>query len=376
MASLKGIPTKCRFAVLDVSDDGDEEKSGVGENAGNAKKADANNATKAKKKRKKKKNKAKNEQTNPESDQGNERQGTGENVEWVDWMQKDEEFVFNQFQRDLKVAIAASKQDKQQNIQTQQISLKNPSIAEMSQENKQEKRKKDIVMSLDEFNMHYTTDRNLDSEKPEKLPSETKFDDFSYLQDVTSFDLKKPFENFGMSPGPPENDVTQIEEKPQVSGKVVKTSAGRKKNSSRSEGDTSNPEQLKQATKPEKKLLTASHEDQIHAEMVDIKDELDRTGHELVELRKAKDEHLQIIEDLKTELSQVKRRNKQLCFILSQAEMKEKSELLMQIEELNEVKEQVVQLHAELEQERSKNSTLKTEMAKLTGGKQRHGSSS
>lgn len=29
--------------------------------------------------------------TNPESDQGNERQGTGENVEWVDWMQKDEE---------------------------------------------------------------------------------------------------------------------------------------------------------------------------------------------------------------------------------------------------------------------------------------------
>ncbi|KAK2564397.1 G kinase-anchoring protein 1 [Acropora cervicornis] len=295
MASLKGIPTKCRFAVLDVSDDGDEEKSGVGENAGNAKKADANNATKAKKKRKKKKNKAKNEQTNPESDQGNERQGTGENVEWVDWMQKDEE-----------VAIAASKQDKQQNIQTQQISLKNPSIAEMSQENKQEKRKKDIVMSLDEFNMHYTTDRNIDSEKPEKLPSETKFDDFSYLQD--------------------------IEEKPLVSGKV--------------------------------KLLTASHEDQIHAEMVDIKDELDRTGHELVELRKAKDEHLQIIEDLKTELSQVKRRNKQLCFILSQAEMKEKSELLMQIEELNEVKEQVVQLHAELEQERSKNSTLKTEMAK------------
>lgn len=47
---------------MDVSDDGDEEKSGVGENAGNAKKADANNATKAKKKRKKKKNKAKNEQ--------------------------------------------------------------------------------------------------------------------------------------------------------------------------------------------------------------------------------------------------------------------------------------------------------------------------
>ena len=46
--------------------------------------------------------------------------------------------------------------------------------------------------------------------------------------------------------------MLKIEEKPLVSGKVVKSSAGRKKNSSRSEGDTSNPEQLKQATKPEK----------------------------------------------------------------------------------------------------------------------------
>lgn len=46
--------------------------------------------------------------------------------------------------------------------------------------------------------------------------------------------------------------MPKIEEKPLVSGKVVKTSAGRKKNSSRSEGDTSNPDQLKQPTKPEK----------------------------------------------------------------------------------------------------------------------------
>lgn len=41
--------------------------------------------------------------------------------------------------------------------------------------------------------------------------------------------------------------------------------------------------------------------------MVDIKDELDRTGHELVELRKAKDEHIQIIEDLKVITMIVKR---------------------------------------------------------------------
>ena len=71
----------------------------------------------------------------------------------------------------------------------------------MSQENKQEKRKKDVVMSLDEFNMHYTPARTIDSEKPEKLPSVTKFDDFSYWQDVPAFDLKEASENFVMSPG-------------------------------------------------------------------------------------------------------------------------------------------------------------------------------
>lgn len=60
------------------------------------------------------------------------------------------------------------------------------------------------------------------------------------------------------------------------------------------------------------KLLVASHEDEMQAEMVHIKDELDKTGHELIELRKAKVEHIKIIEDLKvgysivTEYSQKK----------------------------------------------------------------------
>lgn len=50
----------------------------------------------------------------------------------------------------------------------------------------------------------------------------------------------------------------------------------------------------------------------MQAEMVHIKDELDKTGHELIELRKAKVEHIKIIEDLKvgysivTEYSQKK----------------------------------------------------------------------
>ena len=46
-------------------------------------------------------------------------------------------------------------------------------------------------------------------------------------------------------------------------------------------------------------MLPATHEDQIQAEMVHMKDELDKTGHELIELRKTKAKHMQIIEDLK-----------------------------------------------------------------------------
>lgn len=62
MASLTDLATKCRFAVLEVSDDEDEEKPGVGDKARSSKGADANKATAAKKKRKKKKNRAKNTQ--------------------------------------------------------------------------------------------------------------------------------------------------------------------------------------------------------------------------------------------------------------------------------------------------------------------------
>ncbi|XP_033124018.1 G kinase-anchoring protein 1-like [Anneissia japonica] len=75
------------------------------------------------------------------------------------------------------------------------------------------------------------------------------------------------------------------------------------------------------------------------------------------------------ITKLKEELSQVKKRNKQLCFILAQGEMKDKADVLKQVEELNSVKdeltEEVCQLHASLEQERSKVSSLQSEMKKL-----------
>ena len=63
MTSLTDLPTKCRFAVLEVSDDEDKEKPKVVDvKAGSAKCADANNDGKAKKKRRKKKSRGKKDQ--------------------------------------------------------------------------------------------------------------------------------------------------------------------------------------------------------------------------------------------------------------------------------------------------------------------------
>merc|ERR1712212_1055810 len=76
----------------------------------------------------------------------------------------------------------------------------------------------------------------------------------------------------------------------------------------------------------------------------------------------------EVNEKLKEELAQVKKRNKQFCFILAQGEMKEKSEILLQVDELtnvkNELSEELADMHTQLEQERSKVSTLKLELTK------------
>jgi len=90
------------------------------------------------------------------------------------------------------------------------------------------------------------------------------------------------------------------------------------------------------------------------------------------EIQQLKDDNKKISE----ELAQVKRRNKQLCFILAQGEMKEKSEILQQVDEMNNIKtelsSELESAYSELEQERSKVSHLKLELAKHQGSSRTH----
>ncbi|XP_029472705.1 G kinase-anchoring protein 1 isoform X2 [Rhinatrema bivittatum] len=69
----------------------------------------------------------------------------------------------------------------------------------------------------------------------------------------------------------------------------------------------------------------------------------------------------------------VKARNAQLLKMLQEGEMKDKADILLQVDELltikNELTLQVTALHAALEQERSKVKILQAEVAKYQGGK-------
>ncbi|XP_028132071.1 G kinase-anchoring protein 1 isoform X2 [Diabrotica virgifera virgifera] len=76
---------------------------------------------------------------------------------------------------------------------------------------------------------------------------------------------------------------------------------------------------------------------------------------------KEKNEQLQKeLEESKKEITSVKKRNKTLCSMLSQGEMKDKATLLLDLEKMTTVKEELTEelarLHKLLEQERSKSS--------------------
>jgi chromosome segregation ATPase len=96
------------------------------------------------------------------------------------------------------------------------------------------------------------------------------------------------------------------------------------------------------------------------------KEEVSKRDEEIVKLN-------QTIAELKDEITNVKKRNKQLAFIMASGEMKEKSELLEQIEELTQTKaeltSQISEISTNYEQEKSKVHQLENEIKK---SKQKH----
>lgn len=80
-----------------------------------------------------------------------------------------------------------------------------------------------------------------------------------------------------------------------------------------------------------------------------------------------------VITEWEAKYKEVKARNAQLLKMLQEGEMKDKAEILLQVDELlcikNELTSQVTALHVALEQERSKVKVLQAELVKYQGGK-------
>ncbi|XP_032829560.1 G kinase-anchoring protein 1 isoform X2 [Petromyzon marinus] len=97
-----------------------------------------------------------------------------------------------------------------------------------------------------------------------------------------------------------------------------------------------------------------------------LKDGLAKKDKEIADLKV-------VTAEWEVKFKEVKKRNAQLLYMLQQGEMKEKSDVLLQVEELtnikNELTQQVSDLHTALEQERSKVKTLQAELVKHQGGK-------
>ncbi|KAM4616402.1 G kinase-anchoring protein 1 [Polymixia lowei] len=109
---------------------------------------------------------------------------------------------------------------------------------------------------------------------------------------------------------------------------------------------------------------STEHEPDPRAEQ--LKYELEKKDQEINKLKKT-------ISQWEVKYKEVKARNAQLLKMLQQGEMKDKAEILLQVEELLNIKEelssQVTLLHAALEQEKSKVKGLQSEQPKHQGNK-------
>ncbi|XP_060064097.1 G kinase-anchoring protein 1-like [Ylistrum balloti] len=333
-----------RFALLKVEDDDDDEGETKPSQGGK------NNQQQSKNKNKKRKKK-----TTPDdelknmafglSGSGNHRpqsaQSTTDNVkgnkggkknkeakpeQWEEWKKVDDQLTAGFYEKDLQQALLLSKMEYEHSKSVNKKSdskaagKSNDQPPEGKDGKKKNKKDKPVTMSLDEFNSG----------------SQAK----SYADELEDLPSLSPASHKLESP---EDAPTNVKFFDTVDDDVHKIL--------------------------QKEKIQEEYQKQYAVESVmsnKYKNELSKKDKEIEFLRAT-------VGKLENELKQVKKRNKQLCVILAQGEMKDKAEVLMQVNQLGEVRdeltEQVTSLTAELEKERSKVHALKADIDKQKGGK-------
>lgn len=237
--------------------------------------------------------------------------------DWESWKKRDDQFVSDAYEQDLQQALLLSRLDyeeKKDFYEAQQRTVTVTAVAasgnrgaaaKNKKKNGAAKKDKKTTMSLEEFNQLGTSPLS-DSIEPE--------------------DQDTPDSKNEKRPPSPEREA--------IFEQVAKDAK-----------NILSREQRKEELKNKQPFLA----EQVRS--LQFQDELEKKDQQIAMLKAH-------IEKLVAELKVVKLRNKQLCNILAQGEMQDKAEILRDFEEVTQVKDeltqQVTELHAALEQERSK----------------------
>ncbi|XP_062924875.1 G kinase-anchoring protein 1 isoform X2 [Mobula hypostoma] len=247
-----------------------------------------------------------------------------EGEKWEQWREKDEQLTNKLYEADLQKALLISKLEYEEHKSCLDADNTSPKTKGPS---RKEKRKhlqgkdKPATVSLKDFQTDGSTDQtNRKSEEPTSLHAATEEDSFFIkLEEAAS-------------------KILSMERRKQLSS-------------------TNGLDSISQ----ESQEVTSSNAITEH-----LKDQLEKKELKILQLK-------QIVAEWETKYKEVKARNAQLLKMLQEGEMKDKADILLQVDELlsikNELTLQVTGLHAELEQEKSKVKTLQAELTKFQGGK-------
>ncbi|XP_026464160.1 LOW QUALITY PROTEIN: G kinase-anchoring protein 1-like [Ctenocephalides felis] len=284
-----------RFACLKIEDDDFRPKNPNKEkNCNNKKKPAGNNKSEPKKTTK--------GNPNPKNLQQNKKKKNDKSTEqWEQWKQKDNELVDECYEDDLQQALLLSKLEFEEKKHLNKQKKCNEVIGKSDNIDGKEKKTKNKskVMSLDQFNNLMSGNVNEEVNVTINQEVEENFENdkefFSRLQMDTKEELSKEHMR----------ETIQVRQPPTT------------------------------------EIITSAQ----------YKEQLEKKDEEIQKLRA-------VVDDLKAELLTVKTRNKKLCSILGQGEMRDKAEVLVEVDRLTRVQveltAEVQSLHAQLEQEKSK----------------------
>ncbi|XP_018421858.1 PREDICTED: G kinase-anchoring protein 1 isoform X2 [Nanorana parkeri] len=346
VASL--VPTTAsRFALLQVdsSSDSDSEKTKVPRGAGKSRTTSATSGKSNVNEKKREKRRKKKEQQQSEANElrnlafkkipQKTSQGTGgsqqesgphgiakeaHGEDWQQWQQRDEQLTSDMFEADLEKALILSKlqyeEQKKENDSGENVSPQSKRVGKKDKRKNLQGKDKPLTVSLKDFQSEEQHAKK--TESPPMLPHDRGF--FNKLEDdVTKILLKEKRKE-------QTTDVTESISTPDYSMERV----------------------LKDGRTELLKL------------------EIEKKDTEIQHLKS-------IISQWEAKYKEVKARNAQVLKMLQEGEMKDKAEILLQVDELLTIKHeltlQVTTLHAALEQERSKVKILQAELVKYQGGK-------